>query len=187
MAVSINKQNLTHAYIMSSRVLTVSVLAESAPMTLIGQFGFKCGRDLNKFENIRCKIGQTGAPVVLEHTIAAFEMKVNQAIDCGSHTIFVGEVVAYEKLSEHTPMTYAYYHNVKRGKSPKTAPTYIQDIPAPAAVSARYICPVCGYVYDPKTGDPEDGVKPGTPFEDIPEDWTCPVCGADKSKFQKEG
>jgi len=51
----------------------------------------------------------------------------------------------------------------------------------------KYVCQVCGYVYDPEAGDPENGVAPGTPFEDIPNDWTCPVCGADKSQFEPEG
>jgi len=46
----------------------------------------------------------------------------------------------------------------------------------------RYEC-ACGYVYDPATGDPEHGVAPGTAFENLPEDWTCPVCGLDKSVF----
>jgi rubredoxin len=50
---------------------------------------------------------------------------------------------------------------------------------------AKYECTVCGYVYDPEVGDPEGGISPGTPFEDIPEDWVCPVCGADKSEFEE--
>jgi rubredoxin len=50
----------------------------------------------------------------------------------------------------------------------------------------KYVCQVCGYVYDPKQGDPENGVEPGTPFEKVPEDWTCPVCGAGKEDFEKE-
>lgn len=50
----------------------------------------------------------------------------------------------------------------------------------------RYVCQVCGYVYDPVKGDPDNGVAPGTSFEDLPEDWTCPVCGAEKSDFEKE-
>ena len=50
---------------------------------------------------------------------------------------------------------------------------------------AKYECSVCGYVYDPELGDPDGGIKPGTPFEDIPDDWVCPVCGATKSEFEK--
>jgi rubredoxin len=49
-----------------------------------------------------------------------------------------------------------------------------------------YVCQVCGYVYDPAVGDPDNGVEPGTPFEDLPDDWVCPVCGADKSAFEPE-
>ena len=50
----------------------------------------------------------------------------------------------------------------------------------------RYVCSVCGYVYDPVEGDPEGGIEPGTKFEDLPDDWTCPVCGAEKDPFEKE-
>ena len=50
----------------------------------------------------------------------------------------------------------------------------------------RWVCQVCGYVYDPAKGDPDSGVAPGTKFEDVPEDWTCPICGAQKSDFAKE-
>ncbi|HON83664.1 MAG TPA: rubredoxin [Caldisericia bacterium] len=49
----------------------------------------------------------------------------------------------------------------------------------------KFECSVCGYIYDPNNGDPESGISPGTPFEDLPEDWTCPVCGADKSMFEE--
>ncbi len=49
-----------------------------------------------------------------------------------------------------------------------------------------YRCQACGYIYDPEDGDPENGVEPGTPFKDVPDDWVCPVCGIDKSEFQIE-
>ena len=48
----------------------------------------------------------------------------------------------------------------------------------------KYVCSVCGYVYDPDEGDPQSGIEPGTPFEELPDDWVCPVCGADKSAFK---
>ncbi len=51
----------------------------------------------------------------------------------------------------------------------------------------KYECLMCGYIYEPEKGDPDNGVSPGTPFENLPEDWTCPVCGADKDDFQKVG
>lgn len=51
----------------------------------------------------------------------------------------------------------------------------------------KWECTVCGYIYDPDAGDPEHGIKPGTPFENVPEDWTCPLCGASKDQFVKKG
>ena len=50
----------------------------------------------------------------------------------------------------------------------------------------KYICGVCGYVYDEALGDNDGGIPPGTPFEELPEDWSCPVCGAAKSEFSPE-
>jgi rubredoxin len=50
---------------------------------------------------------------------------------------------------------------------------------------AKYVCQVCGWIYDPAVGDPDGGIKPGTPFESIPDDWVCPMCGAEKSQFEK--
>ena len=50
----------------------------------------------------------------------------------------------------------------------------------------RYVCQVCGYVYDPAEGDPENGIDAMTPFADLPDDWTCPVCGAAKDQFVRE-
>lgn len=50
----------------------------------------------------------------------------------------------------------------------------------------KYVCSVCGYVYDPEDGDPDNGIEPGTSFASLPDDWTCPVCGAEKALFEKE-
>jgi rubredoxin len=49
----------------------------------------------------------------------------------------------------------------------------------------KYVCTICGYIYDPAAGDPDSGVAPGTSFENLPEDWTCPVCGVGKDMFEK--
>lgn len=50
----------------------------------------------------------------------------------------------------------------------------------------KWVCTVCGYVYDPEVGDPDNGIEPGTPFEDLPDDWVCPDCGVGKDMFEKE-
>ncbi|HIH62177.1 MAG TPA: rubredoxin [Methanobacteriales archaeon] len=49
----------------------------------------------------------------------------------------------------------------------------------------RYKCQMCGYIYDPEEGDPTQDIEPGTPFEDLPDDWTCPICGVGKDQFEK--
>lgn len=49
----------------------------------------------------------------------------------------------------------------------------------------KYVCELCGYEYDPRLGDPDNGLEPGTDFEDIPADWTCPLCGAGKDDFEQ--
>ena len=50
----------------------------------------------------------------------------------------------------------------------------------------KYYCTVCGHVYDPAEGDPDSGIAPGTPFEELPDSWECPVCGVGKDMFQKQ-
>ncbi len=184
-AVSINKSNLTHEFIEESKVLVASVLSQDTPLNFIGHFGFKSGRDIDKFEGINYLMGKTQAPIVTDNTLAYLEAKVIQQLDAGTHTIFVGELVAAEVLKEGEPMTYAYYHQVKRGSTPKTAPSYVEKEKEAAPRMAKYECTVCGYIYDPELGDPDSGIAPGTPFEEIPDDWQCPVCGATKSEFEK--
>ena len=184
-AVSINKNNLTHEFITKSRVFTASVLCQDTPLSFIGRFGFKSGRDIDKFEGINYKIGETQAPVVIDNAVAYLEAKVVQEVDMGTHTISIGELVGADIITAEECMTYEYYHQVKRGTTPKTAPVYVGEKKEEVVQSAKYQCAVCGYIYDPELGDPDGDIKPGTPFEEIPDDWVCPVCGAAKSKFER--
>jgi len=184
-AVAINRQNLTHDYIMESKVFTVSVLAQDTPLNFIGGFGFKSGREVDKFQGVNYKLGETKVPIVLDNTLAYFEARVLNHVQVGTHTIFVCELVGADVLKEGEPMTYAYYHQVKRGTTPKTAPSYLEKKKEEAPRMDKYECTVCGYVYDPESGDPDGGIKPGTPFEKLPDNWTCPVCGVSKDQFEK--
>jgi rubredoxin len=155
-------------------------------MKFIGTFGFKCGRDINKFENVQYTLGKNGAPIVTENAVGCIECEVIDSVDVGTHTIFIGKVLEAERLTDEEPMTYAFYHEVKRGKAPKTAPTYIKKEKDQGGKKMdKYECTVCGYVYDPEKGDPDGGIAPGTPFEEIPDDWVCPVCGVGKDMFEK--
>ncbi len=206
-AVSINKKNLTYEFIKASGVFTASVICQDADLSFIGRFGFKSGRDANKLEGINYKIGQTQAPIVLDNAVSYIEVKVTREVDMGSHTIFIGDVIEADVLTERVCMTYAYYHDIKRGVTPPAAPSFIKDekqaeaglavaattmaspaapsSAAAAAVGQKWRCTVCGYIYDPAQGDADGGIKPGTLFEDLPNGWVCPVCGADKSAFEK--
>ncbi|MBN1189155.1 MAG: rubredoxin [Dehalococcoidales bacterium] len=187
LAVSINKKNLTNEYIRDSKAFAAAVLDMDTPLSFIGQFGFKSGREVNKFEGIDYKKGITGSPVVLDNTVAYLEVKVTQEVDAGTHSIFIGEVIEGEVLNDKKTLTYEYYQQVKRGTTPKTAPSYVEvkkEEPSDRK-AVKYKCQVCGYIYDPDVGDPDGGIIPGTPFEEIPDDWTCPVCGVEKSQFVK--
>jgi flavin reductase (DIM6/NTAB) family NADH-FMN oxidoreductase RutF/rubredoxin len=192
--VALNKKNLTHEYIQASRVFSVSMLCQSTPMTFIGLFGFKSGRDTDKLNNVKYKIGQTGAPVVLDYAVAYLEAEITQDMDVGTHTLFVGKVVAAEVLTGESCLTYDYYQQQKHGATPMAAPSYIApekdvkqtEVKKEAAVKMdKYECQVCGWIYDPAVGDPDGGVAPGVSFESLPDSWRCPVCGADKSQFKK--
>ncbi|MCD6086644.1 MAG: rubredoxin [Candidatus Hydrothermae bacterium] len=189
-AVSINKNNLTHEFIEKSGVFAVSVLSEEADMKLIGQFGFRSGRETDKFKDIEFRKGKTGCPIVLTSALAFLEAEVQARFDAVTHTLFLAKLIDAAILREENPMTYSYYHAVKKGKVPKTAPTYIGEEKEPVSKKEsknmeKWICAICGYVYDPAVGDPDSGIAPGTTFEELPDDWVCPVCGATKDQFER--
>ena len=191
LAVSLNKKNLTHQYICDSRVFSISILAESTPMDFIGRFGFKTGRDIDKLEKINYKTSITGSKIVLDNAVAVIEAQVTEAIDVGTHTLFIGRIVACETIdAQKIPMSYTYYREVKGGRTPRSAATYIEQTKKKQKPVRRdkkmgkYKCLLCGYIYDPQIGDPENGVEPGTAFEDLPDDWVCPECGAEKEDFE---
>jgi flavin reductase (DIM6/NTAB) family NADH-FMN oxidoreductase RutF/rubredoxin len=187
-AVSINKENLTHDYIAESGIFSVSILDESTPMRFIGRFGFRSGREMDKLDDVKFLEGSDDCPVVIDHALAYLEVRVTHQVDVGTHTVFIGDVVRGQRLQEGSPLTYAYYHQVKGGKTSKRAATYIE--PPRGAVTPRsksqqqqYRCEVCGWIYNPAIGDSDGGIPPGTPFENLPDDWVCPLCGARKDQF----
>ena len=180
----INRNNLTHEYISASKVFSASILAKETPLNFIGAFGFKSGRDTDKLAGVNYRQGQTGAPIVLDNTLAYLEARVIDQKEVSTHTIFIAQLIDADVIREGEPLSYAYYQQVKRGTTPKSAPSYIADKKEEKVKMDKYKCDVCGYIYDPEKGDPDGGIKPGTKFADIPDDWTCPVCGADKSQFK---
>ncbi len=192
-AISCNKDNHTAKVLDSSGVYSISILKQDASPEIIGLFGYKSGIDTDKFENTGYITGETGVPIVTDESIAWFECKIVNKFVVGTHIIYVAEIINNELLDEKgIPLTYDYYRKVKKGKAPKNAPTYIKPeekaevkpIEKPASdLGPSYKCLVCDHIYNPSEGDEDSGIPPGTPFEDLPDDWMCPVCGAEKSDF----
>ncbi len=118
-AVCINKKNLTHEFITESKVFAVSVLEQETDMKFIGRFGFKSGRDEDKFKGINYKIGVTGSPIIMENTLAFMEAEVIMEMDAGTHTLFVGKVVEAGNIKKAKPLTYDYYHQIKKVSLPR--------------------------------------------------------------------
>jgi ferric-chelate reductase [NAD(P)H] len=105
-AISLDRECLTHEYVTDSKVIAVSILSEQAPLPFIGRFGFRSGRNIDKFDNVRYRIGQTGAPIVLDNTVGLLEAEVTKAIEVVTHTLFVAKIVACQTLDDSKePMT----------------------------------------------------------------------------------
>lgn len=166
--VSINRDNYTNSCIRDCGHFAISILAENSDPAIIGTFGFRSGKDFDKFSQVEYEVKD--ALPVLSDSCAYIACRVVDKMETATHTVFLGEVIGAERTSDGTPMTYAYYHGVIKGKTAKNAPTYIEE----SAPAGKYVCSVCGYEY-----------SGNIPFEKLPDDWTCPVCGQPKKVFKK--
>jgi rubredoxin len=173
-------------------------------MQIVGNFGFMSSTDINKFSSVNYIRSKSGAPIVNDSSVAWFDCKVIKSIDLGSHYLFIGEVLDSDEILDEEPLTYQYYREKYKMFSPKNSPTYIEKSKLENEVQnviveeragetdvtyfdgEKYICAICGFVYDPAEGDPSMGIAPGTPFEALPEEYRCPICNAAKEYFQKE-
>jgi len=193
-AVSINRTELTHELITATRRCCVGVLGETADLPFIGRFGFRSGRDADKFDGIRYRLSRTGCPIPSDHILSYLDLSIVEHVDMATHTVFMGEVTDCGVMAAGRPMTYAYYREVLQGKTPPTAPSHKPpscDLPEVGGGKEKsgmdcYVCNICGYVYDPDEGDPDGGIPPDTAFEDLPDEWVCPVCGVGKDQFAPE-
>jgi rubredoxin len=152
-----------------------------------GHFGFQSGRAKNKFEDIDYDYGirETGLPILEEHTIGYIEAEVIEHVEVETHIIFICHILNAELFNDKEPLTYAYYHDVKNGKTPELAPSYVKDeLKDEDSKFDKYECGVCGYVYNPKQGDLDSSIPSGTTFVDLPDNWECPICGSSKDKFK---
>jgi len=191
--ISCNKDNFTAEIIKKSGAFAFSILGEQASTGLIGDFGYRSGREIDKFRGVNYFIGETGSPVITDSCVAWFDCRITDTIDIGTHLLFIGDAIASDLINlDIKPLTYKYYREVMKGYSPKNAPTYVEksllgsEISKEAIENELWQCLLCHYTYESEKGDPISGIEPGTKFEDLPDDWTCPICGADKSMFERE-
>lgn len=157
--VAINKQNYTHDMIMNTGIFNVSILTEKSQFSTYQNFGFKSGRDEDKFEKFTFKRAENGVVYIPEETNAFISAKVVEKIDLGTHTLFIADVTDAEVLSEDKSVTYEYYH-----KNIKPAPKKEDE------KKTGWICTICGYIYE---------------GEELPPDFICPLCKHGAEDFKK--
>lgn len=190
-AISCHKDNLSSELIMASKKFAFAILEKDVDQKIISKFGYNSGKDNDKFEDVNYFISELGNPILKEGIIAYFECELEQSVDVGTHILFIGLLKAGKEIDlSKQPLTYADYRDLRNGKAPKNAPTYVEPEKKEktkdnvVSKSTKYECLVCGYIYDPEKGDPDSDIPPGTPFEDLPDDWMCPDCGAGKEDFE---
>ncbi len=173
-AVSVNKQNYTNQAIKNTKKFAISIISEQTKKEVIGTFGFRSSKDTDKFANFDHEIID-GLPVIKEHCTGYLICDLVNIVDCGTHDIILGKVIDSQKFNNNTPMTYSYYHNVIKGTAPKNAPTFQQQEQPKTTEGKKYKCLLCGYIHDE--------AKESVQFSELPDDWKCPLCGAEKSLF----
>jgi flavin reductase (DIM6/NTAB) family NADH-FMN oxidoreductase RutF/rubredoxin len=187
-AISCHKDNYSTGLIWGGKSFGVSVLQQDTPLEFIQKYGYSSGKSNAKFSGLNFRKGITGVPLVYDHSVAWFECQVENRYDVGTHWLFTGKVIDYGILSSfEEPLDYRWYRREYRVASPPKSPTYVSDDNGLSSDGAStlpsYACAICEYIYHPKRGDATKGIPPGTSFDDLPDDWVCPVCGAGKVVF----
>lgn len=156
-AVGISKANYSHELVLKSGKMNVCPISENAPFSLFQHFGFRSGKDCDKFEGIKAYRTANGLYFPADFVNAFISLEVENYIDMGSHGLFICNVTDTGIISQTPTMSYSHYHkNVK----PKPQPEKKKG----------YVCEICGYVYE---------------GEELPEDFICPICKHPASDFKK--
>lgn len=166
-SICLNKDNYTNNVIKERKLFAVSILSNDTSSKTIGNFGYFSSLDKDKFSDVPY-LTYDDIKVLNDNICGYLICEVVNIVDVGTHDIFIAKIKESKKLSDKVPMTYKYYHEVLKGKTPKNAPTYEEE-----KIKDQYKCSICGYVYDMDI-----------PFEDLPDDFKCPICGAPKSMFK---
>ena len=152
---TVNNQNYTAEMLREGSAVSLSVLSKDAPFSLIRQFGYQSGRDVDKFAGRNDPKDANGVPYLGEHSCALISATVVSVSVVGTHTVYVADVSGAQVLSDAEPLTYAGYLSSVKPQKQETEEK-----------KKGYVCRICGYVYE---------------GEELPEDFTCPWCkhGAD--------
>lgn len=157
-AIAINKRNYTNEMIQKTRKFNLSILSEKADFSIYEHFGYKSGRDTDKFATFcNTKRSPNGLLYITKGTNAYMSAYVQHEMDLGTHSLFIGQLVAIENLNDDKSATYDYYQN---NVKPKTENT----------VKKGWRCKICGYIYE---GD------------ELPVDYICPICKHGAIDFEK--
>ena len=157
--VFVNKANYTEELMRKNGTFNVSVLTEQTPFEIFKQFGFQSGRDVDKFAGESYPVSENGLYYLPKYSNALISGKVIDALDYGTHTLFVAEVTEAKTLSSDKSVTYEYYQeNIK----PKP-----QEKPSD---KKKWVCKICGYVHE---------------GEELPSDFICPWCKHPAEDFEQ--
>ena len=160
---AVNHSNYTQEMLQDSDQFALSVLSQEAAFSLFLQFGFQSGRDVDKFAEFSdFDRAENGVAYITKGTNAYIAGEIEQRIDLGSHTLFIGKVTDGQVLSDAASATYEYYHAAikpkpERSKEKKEGKTV-------------WRCKICGFEYE---------------GEELPEDYICPICKHPASDFEK--
>lgn len=168
-SVAVAKTNLTHDLIIESGSFAVSILGQDLNMELVQRFGMQSGRDTDKFEGQVHQVDLNNNPYI-EESSALLSGKVINTVDLGSHTLFIADLVAEKVLSDSHPITYGEYRRLRANPSARPQVSASEQV-----ANVLYECSICHYEYD---GD--------RPFEELGEDYICPICKQPKKVFIKK-
>ena len=157
-AIAVNKRNYTNEMIQKTRKFNLSILSEKADFSIYEHFGYKSGRDTDKFATFyETKRSPNGLFYITKGTNAYMSAYVQHEMDLGTHSLFIGQLVASESLSDDKSATYDYYQNNVKPKHENIAKT-------------GWRCKICGYIYE---------------GEELPDDYICPICKHGAIDFEK--
>ena len=166
-AISLNHQNYTNKIVKQNKTLAISILCNDVEENLIPTFGFTSSKDTDKFKNFDYEL-INNLPII-KNSNGYITLEVVQEIELETHTLFIAKIISGDILKNDTPMTYKYYHDVIKGRAPKTAPTYIEE--EIIKEGEQYKCSICGYIYKGDINKEND-------------DYICPICKQPKSVFK---